>query len=109
MPTAIDRRTPVALEATFGATLNTSTAIPMANLAGFAFNTAATGTPIITWHASESLEGVFRPVILSNGNAATTQLSGARVYIAPPELFACTWIKGVSSAGSIPATVMAKT
>lgn len=109
MPTAIDRRTPTAMSATLGATLGSATAIPMANLAGFAFTTGATATPTITWYAAENPDATFRPVILSNGNAATTTLIGPRVYIAPPELFACTWIKGVSSIGDIPVTVMAKT
>ena len=109
MPQVIERRTGTPVAATFAVSLANSTAIPMSNAAGLALitPTGATSTTI-TWYASHTVSGPYRPVYLSNGTAASTAVVAERCYIAPPELFSCTWLKGAAGA-EVVCVVMTKT
>jgi hypothetical protein len=93
---------------TAGTTVAASTAIAMAGSSAFAVYVGA-GQPstTISWYASAATEGPYAPVVLSNGNFATTAVSANNVYISPPELFPCYFIKGVASS-TVTMTVMQK-
>ena len=109
MPTTIERRTAGPMRATFATSAANSTSIPMSSWAAFAFVTPTGSTATtVTWFAAADTNGPYREVVLSNGVPATTAVVAERVYVAPPELFACTYIKGVADA-AVTVTVMAKT
>lgn len=109
MSHAIERKSSLPLAATFATAVANSTAIPMSTTAAFAFITP-TGTTAteVTWYAAADINGPYREVVLSSGLPAATALAAERAYVAPPELFACTYIKGVADA-AVTVTVMAKT
>lgn len=93
---------------TFSPSVGVCTPIPMATASGFAVH-VPTGGPggTVNWYASYSIDGPFLPVVMSNGNYATTAMSPGVVYIAPPELFPCYYIKGVATS-TFTATIMMK-
>lgn len=110
MATRIERSAPVNPQAVkFAASVADSETICMANSAAFAFIAppAATATTV-SWFASSTDAGPYYPVILSSGTAASTAIVASRVYIAPPELYACTYVRGVA-ASPFSAVVMLKT
>lgn len=110
MPQQIQRTAskPEAGPVTLATTVAASTPISMATASAFAFYVpAGQPTTTISWYASYSVEGPWAPVVLSNGSTATTSVVADRVYISPPELFPCTFIKGVGSA-EVTAVVMQK-
>ena len=109
MPTAIERRTQEPVQATFATTAAGSTALAMSSWAAFAFITPTGSTATtVTWYASAAIGGPYREVGLPSGLPATTAIAAEKTYVAPPELFACTYLKGVADA-EVTVTVMAKT
>jgi hypothetical protein len=63
----------------------------------------------LLFYASPTPDGTFYPVILSDGTAAKIAAPTAGSwYAAPPDLFGCTYVKLVPSAGSGVCSVMAK-
>jgi hypothetical protein len=110
MPTQIQRYAPTAPgKVTFGTSAAASTTLCLSTAAAFSFLVPASATTTtVAWYASDRDEGPFYPVTLSNGNNATTSVVGGRVYIAPPELFACMYVRGVAGA-AFDAVVMTKT
>jgi len=94
--------------ATVATAADASTAIAMAGSSAFAVYVGASQpSTTITWYASAAVDGPYAPVILSNGNYATTAVSANNVYISPPELFPCYFIKGVATS-TVTVTVMQK-
>lgn len=80
----------------FGTSVANCTSICLASSAAFAVIVpAGTTSTTITWHASHKDDGPYFPVILSSGSAASTAVAAGRVYIAPPELYSCPYIRGV--------------
>lgn len=110
MATRIERSAPVSSQAVaFATAVADSGSICMANSAAFAFITPpGMTTTTITWHASHRDEGPYYPVILSSGTAATTSCIAGRVYITPPELFSCAYVRGVAGIATT-AVIMMKT
>lgn len=110
MPTRIERSAPVSQQAvTFAAAVANSDTICMSNAAAFAFIMPATASATtITWYASHRDDGPYYPVILSSGTAAATSAVAGRVYITPPELFSCAFVRGVAGT-AVSAIVMMKT
>jgi len=98
----------VAGTAAIGTTASASSVIGMGGSSAFAvYVGAGQPTTTITWYASAAADGTFAPVILSNGNYATTAVTANNVYIAPPELFPCYFLKGVATS-ALSVTVMQK-
>lgn len=110
MPTQIQRYAPTASQqVAFGTTVEGSATLCMSAFAAFAVIVPpGTASTTIVWHASHRDEGPFYPVTLSSGAPASTAVVAGRVYIAPPELFACMYIRGVAGA-AFTGIVMAKT
>lgn len=66
------------------------------------FTTPGSASGSITWYASDAPDGTFTPIVLSSGSAAaTSSLAANTTYVAPLELFAVAWIKGVASAANL--------
>ena len=110
MPQQIQRTSskPEAGAVTFATTIAGSTPIGMTTASAFAvYVPAGQPTSTITWYASYSVEGPWAAVVLSNGSSATTSVVADKVYISPPELFPCPFIKGVGSV-AVSATLMMK-
>lgn len=110
MATRIERSAPVNPgSVAFAASVGSSDTICMANSAAFAFvcPPSATSTTV-SWYAASTDAGPYYPVILPSGSAASTAVVAGRVYIAPPELYACTYVRGVA-ASPFSAVVMLKT
>lgn len=110
MPTSIERAAPVNPQPIrFGSTIGGSDTICMANFAALAFvcPAGATSTTVV-WHAATTNDGPYYPVILPSGTAASTIVVAGNVYIAPPELYACTYVRGVAAA-PFDSTLMLKT
>lgn len=110
MPTQIQRYAPTTAQLVkFAPNLADCTTLCLSTAAAFCFLVPAGTQPTtIIWHASHKDEGPFYPVVLSNGNAASTIVTAGQIFIAPPELFACTYVRGAAAAG-FEATVMTKT
>lgn len=110
MPTSIERAAPVKPQAVlFAANVADSDTICTANYAAFAVVCApGTVSTTIVWHAATINDGPYYPVILPNGTQASTTVVAGQVYIAPPELYACTFIRGVAPT-PFSALVMLKT
>lgn len=109
MSTAIERRTREPAAATFATSLAGSTPLTMSSWAAFAFITPTGSTATtVTWYAAADIAGPYREVVLPNGTTAATALAAEKTYIAPPELFACAYLKGVADV-AVAVTVMAKT
>ena len=49
----------------------------------------------IDWYAAQSQDGPWVPIYLSGEEQAYTNIPSNGVYVTPPELFACHWLKGV--------------
>lgn len=98
MSTVIERRSPVnPPPVNFGATVAASGPICMANCAAFSvLIPAGVVATQVTWYAASVPEGPYYPVVLSNGSTAATSVVAERVCIAPPELYSCTFVKGVA-------------
>ena len=74
-----------------------STTITMGTSSSLAFvveNTLGSGTQI-QWYSSDSQAGPWRQVFLSSEETAYTNIPVAAVYVAPPELFALHYVRGV--------------
>lgn len=98
MPTQIQRCASASSSAvTFAASVQDSSTICMSTTAAFSVIVAdgVTSTSI-TWHASHRDDGPYYPVIMSNGSPAATVVTAGRVFVAPPELFACMYVRGVA-------------
>lgn len=100
MPTQIQRCAQTCVEGVeFAATVETSNTICLSNAAAFTvFVPSTASATTITWYASHADGGPYFPVTLSSGSGATTAVVASRAYIAPPELFACSFIRGVALA-----------
>lgn len=110
MPTPMYRESE-SQEVVLAATVEASTTITMGRSASLAIwvGTLASVTTV-TWWGANQVNGPYYRVIKSDGQAATTDVTtGSRCYVAPPELFACPYIKGTSSAGSLTVGVAKKT
>lgn len=93
---------------TFGTTPAASSLITMTTASAFAvYVGSGQPTTTITWYAGVTSEGPWAPVVLSTGSSATTSVTAGNVYIAPPELFPCFFVKGVA-ASAVTATLMVK-
>ena len=110
MPTSIERSVPRAPQTVaFATAVENSGSICMANSAAFAFITPlGMTTTTITWYASHRDDGPYYPVILSSGTAASTAAVAGKVYITPPELFSCAFVRGVAGTATT-AVIMMKT
>ena len=110
MPTQIQRYAPTApQQITFATAVEGSATVCLSTAAAFAVVVPAGVTSTtITWYASHRDEGPFYPVTLSGGTTASTAVIAGRVFIAPPELFACMYIRGVAGT-AFTGTVMTKT
>lgn len=94
---------------TFSTSLASSTAISFGRGSALSFTTPAVASGAITWYASTSQDGTYTPVILSSGLAAQTlNLAANTTYIAPPELFATAYLKGVASVAPLLCSVCVK-
>jgi len=108
MPTQIQRSAP-ASQVAFATSVAASETICLSTSAAFAVVVPAeTTSTTIQWYASHRDEGPYYPVTLSSGTNATTAVVAGRVYIAPPELFACMFVRGVAGT-AFTGVVMAKT
>lgn len=110
MSTRIERSAPVNPQAVaFATSVGSSGTICMANSAAFAFVVPlGTTSTTVAWHAASRDEGPYYPVVLPNGLTASTSVIAGRVYIAPPELYSCTYVRGVA-ASPFSSVVMLKT
>lgn len=98
MSTVIERRAPVNPPPVyFGANVAGSDTICMANCAAFSVLVpAGVIATQVTWYAASVAEGPYYPVVLTSNTTATTSVVAERVYIAPPELYSCTFVRGVA-------------
>jgi hypothetical protein len=97
MPTQIERTSSLKAGNTAVATaIAGSQTIYLSHASAFAFVVPAGVSATIAWHASATDDGPYFPVYLSSGAAAQTTVVGGRVYVAPPELFACPYVRGVA-------------
>lgn len=110
MPTPMFRESE-AQSVVLAADVANSTPITMGRSASLAFLVGPSATTsTVTWYGAASVNGPYYRVIKSDGVAATTAVeSPSRLYVAPPELFACPFIKGTSSAGDLTVAVVKKT
>lgn len=110
MPTQIQRFAPTpGLLVTLATSVASSTTICLSTAAAFCFVVPAAATATtIAWYASDRDEGPFYPVVLSSGSLASTAIVAGRVQVAPPELFACMYVRGVAGT-ALNVTVMTKT
>lgn len=97
MPTQIERSSSLKSgNAAVGTTVAGSQTIYLSHASAFAFVVPAGVSATIVWHASATDDGSYFPVYLSSGAAAQTTVVGGRVYVAPPELFACPYVRAVA-------------
>lgn len=87
--------------ATFAATVGDSTTITMSVFSAFAFiATEGSNTHRVVWYGSSDPDGPYLPITLSTEETAYTNVPNAGVYITPPELFACHFVRGVMTGGA---------
>lgn len=98
MPDMIQRTSQVpGFTVQFGTTLENSTPIAMSVWSALAIYVAPGVTSTtLTWYASYSSTGPWGMVVLPGGTAASTTVVADRVFISPPELFPCHYLKGVA-------------
>ena len=110
MPTPMFRESE-SQQVVLATTAEGSTPITMGRSASLAIWVGTLASPTtVTWFGATQVNGPYYRVIKSDGQAATTDVTtGSRCYVAPPELFACPFIKGTSSAAAITVGVAKKT
>lgn len=93
----------------FGTSLAASTPISFGAFSLLAFATPSVASGVVTWYGCHEPNGTYLPVNLSTGTAAqTTGVLPNQIYIAPPELFALPFVKGVTSGTAFAARIMCK-
>jgi len=109
-PTPIQRSTGYSdNEVTFSTSLNDSTAVSFAPFSLLAFFAPAGATGTVTWYGSHTVGGPYYPVTLSDGTAAQTgSIQANTFFVAPPELFAFPFLKGVASGSTFVGRVLCK-
>ena len=87
--------------ALFAATVNDSTTISMSVFSALAFIASeGSGTHRVVWYGAAEADGPYLPITLSSEETAFTNVPSAGVFITPPELFACHFVRGVMTGGS---------
>jgi len=95
--------------ATCALAVGDSTTISMGAASAMSFSVGPQGAQTrISWLGALSPEGPFVPIFLSGEEPAYTDIFDAGLYVAPPELFACCYVRGVSDVAPVAITVLLK-
>jgi|DEB0MinimDraft_6_1074348.scaffolds.fasta_scaffold11591_4 hypothetical protein len=98
MPTPIQRSPNLGgYEVFFASSSANSTTISLGNFSSLSVvvDNTPSASAIISWFAAKDPEGPYVPIYLSGEEAAYTSIPQNGVYVAPPELFCCHYLRGV--------------
>lgn len=62
----------------------------------------------IDWYGSYTPDGPWVPIFLSGEEAAYTAIQGEGLHVAPPDLFACSYIRGICPQGQLAVRILMK-